>query len=433
VLTADLVRARARGGQLELLGLRGAARAKALEVCAELLDQARACVGHTQGELRALWATGDAGQDGKLRAGLCKLILDGSSFEQDTGVEPEALRAKLFLEAASVRRGLSDGARLDRAGLMARLAEKEGLTPERLEQALFCDLASEQRVLEVPSWGAPLLLDLYESAQVQAVLLRATRIVVDVQFSRPEDYRRIFQKLKFRRLLFRLSRGETGYRLEIDGPHSLFDAVTKYGLQMALVLPELLQAKRLELRADLRWGKARAPLNFTLNRRSSADVNAELPALGQTAGDEASERAEVTALLSAFAEGRRLWRATAADRLLELPGGGILVPDLLFRHADGTEVFLEVLGYWSRDAVWARIDWVRAGLPFRVVFAVSSRLRVSEAALESGLGGALYVFKGSPSAKALEDRLERARLGVLVSEDGLWRPDLAAAATDDSD
>ena len=55
-------------------------------------------------------------------------------------------------------------------------------------------------------------------------------------------------------------------------------------------------------------------------------------------------------------------------------GGGLLVPDFVFTHADGTEVALEIVGYWTRStspassASWggsARpTSWSRCGGPW---------------------------------------------------------------------
>ena len=47
------------------------------------------------------------------------------------------------------------------------------------------------------------------------------------------------------------------------------------------------------------------------------------------------------------------------------------------------------------------------GLGERVVFAVSSKLRVSEAVLDDDASAALYVYKATLSPKALLDRVER--------------------------
>ncbi len=93
--------------------------------------------------------------------------------------------------------------------------------------------------------------------------------------------------------------------------------------------------------------------------------------------------------------------------VLSLPGVGVCVPDLSFEHEEhGTRVHLEVLGYWSREAVWRRVELVEAGLSEAILFAVPSRLRVSEEVLGEDLPGALYVYKGSLLPSAVEARLD---------------------------
>ena len=78
------------------------------------------------------------------------------------------------------------------------------------------------------------------------------------------------------------------------------------------------------------------------------------------------------------------------------------------------KIYFEVLGFWSREAVFRRVDLVRRGLSEKILFAVSSRLRVSEEVLEEDASGALYVYKGAMSARAVAERLESlARGGAL--------------------
>jgi hypothetical protein len=72
--------------------------------------------------------------------------------------------------------------------------------------------------------------------------------------------------------------------------------------------------------------------------------------------------------------------------------------------ASGRIVLCEVLGFWSRQAVWRRIELCAQGLPHPMVFAVSKNLRVSEEALPEELPAALHVYAHTISPKALLDR-----------------------------
>jgi predicted nuclease of restriction endonuclease-like RecB superfamily len=85
----------------------------------------------------------------------------------------------------------------------------------------------------------------------------------------------------------------------------------------------------------------------------------------------------------------------------------VLVPDLELRHRDGKRrVLVEVLGFWSREAVWRRIE-LAPQLTTPMIFAVGKHLRVSEAALPEDLPAALYVYARTMSAKALMERAQR--------------------------
>src|SRR4030095_12873298 len=101
------------------------------------------------------------------------------------------------------------------------------------------------------------------------------------------------------------------------------------------------------------------------------------------------------------------WTARPAQELVDLPGAGVLVPDLELCHRDGKRrVLLEVLGFWSRDAVWRRIE-LAPQLKTPMIFAVGKQLRVSEAALPEDLPAALYVYPRTMSARALVERAAR--------------------------
>jgi predicted nuclease of restriction endonuclease-like RecB superfamily len=219
----------------------------------------------------------------------------------------------------------------------------------------------------------------------------------------------LFRKLKFLRLLHSIRPLERrGYRIEIDGPFSLFESSTKYGLQLAMALPAIRECEHFELRADLRWGTARTPLSFALSggRGAHDAVEARLPD-------------DIDALVRGIAEAGTPWEASPADAILDLPGVGVCVPDLVFTHGETGEcVYLEVLGYWSRAAVWKRVELVEKGLGERIVFAVGKQLRVSEEVLDEELPGALYVYKRTMAPKAVLERVEavaRARIAVAAS------------------
>jgi predicted nuclease of restriction endonuclease-like RecB superfamily len=153
---------------------------------------------------------------------------------------------------------------------------------------------------------------------------------------------------------------------------------------------------RWAIEADVRWGKERRPLRFALRGSQEASLEAPPSQLPD----------EVATLLDDLANLPGPWRPAVSQAILDLPGVGQCVPDLEFVHQEtGQIVYLEVLGFWSREAVWKRVELARKGLPHPVLFAVSKHLRVSEAVLESDQPAALYVYARAMSASAVMARI----------------------------
>jgi predicted nuclease of restriction endonuclease-like RecB superfamily len=410
MLPPELTRARKREGKLTLSPLSPADRARALEVSEALLSVTRASLGQDREEVEASWAAVPvAAKERKLLLGLTHLVEARSEFTSPAGVEPEAVRLAVFTHAAQMRAELGPGEFLHRDNVLAKAAEELGISAEQIDQALYADLRSAQRLERCPVHTSSTLVADYELVQVQSVLLRAVRIEAEVKAARPDAYRELFRKLKFRQLLFRIEPLDAGgYRIEIDGPMSLFGATTKYGLELSLSLPALMSCGQLRLKAELRWGKRREKLSFeqTYAEAAAAEVHDGV-------------RTEVAELLEALQTNAN-WQARLSDKLIDLTaqGGGVLVPDLELTRMDEAgkpekrpPVLVELLGFWSRDAVFRRIEAAQKGLGGKagkapMLFVASSRLRVSEELLDGVEAASLYIYKGKINAQALLRKAE---------------------------
>lgn len=400
MLTADLVNARRRGNELQLVTLDAGARERARTMAGAMIAIAQAHVGRTREELEEALGAIDVGpREVRLKDGLAKLIEDRCEFDAGEDIAADAMRHEVFAHASAVRAGLGAVDRFDRRAVLADIARKRGTTEDAIESALFADLRGAHVVASFAAPSPANLVAAYEEGQAQAVLLRAVKVRLEVRCASAGALRALFHRLKFLRLLHAIEACEGGHRIVIDGPFSLFESSTKYGLQLALVLPALEGCDVWRLEADVRWGKDRVPLLFRLAGRGAAKADAE------TALSE-----ELQAFVKSFAALGTAWRASPNADIVELPGVGLCVPDLVFeRPYYGTprdRVYLEVMGYWSRAAVWKRVELVQAGLAARILFAVSARLRVSEEVLDETLPGALYVYKQTMSARAVAERLE---------------------------
>jgi predicted nuclease of restriction endonuclease-like RecB superfamily len=400
VLTADLASVRRRGDELRLAPLDARARARVEALAAAYREIARAAVGRPREDVEAsLREVEVPANERRLAAAVLKLVRDGCVYEEAPGEDAAALRRDLYRRASAARRAGT----FDRGALLAAAGVERGSSVDAVERALFADRAGALRLLAVEAPLPAVLAAGFELAQAQAVLLRAVQVTATVRARDAGTYRRLFRRLKFLRLLPTIAPlPEGGYRVEIDGPFSLFQAVTRYGLQLAMALPAIAECDRWEIEADVRWGAERRPARFRLEGSAPPPAAREEPTA--LPGD-------LEAFVAAFEKLPSPWRVDRSPAILDLPGVGLCVPDLAFERTGAAgagrsrRVHLEVLGFWSRDAVWRRVDLVRAGLPHEIIFAVSRDLRVSEALLDGVENACLYVFTRVMSPRAVLDRL----------------------------
>ncbi len=400
MLTADLVDARKKGEELVLTPLDVRALDDALVVARALLETTRGLVGARREEVVQAWEAA-GGEDGgpkrrKIVLGLRKLVEDACTFEAETRVDPAAIRRDLFVRAARARRERT----FAREAIVREVAAAHALEDAEVERGMFADLRGEHLLREAPTFGPEELVHAFDIGRAQAVLLTAVRVTCEVRAASPGPLRAFFAKLKFHQLLFCAERIEGGFRVVVDGPFSMFESVTKYGVRFALLLPALRELDDWSLAADVRWGKERTPLVFRLDAKDAASLRIAGP--HDASPHQADDVRELAEDLGRVAKG---WDVEPASTVLELPGVGVCVPDLVLTKKGTRPVFVEVLGYWSRDAVFRRIELAQRGVGELVVFAVSSRLRVSAELLGEDDAAALYVYKGRMSARALFEKV----------------------------
>src|SRR5262245_733964 len=327
------------------------------ETAERLLELFRGQAARTRGELEEdVRETFGRDPAQVVHQGLAKLLLDRCEFEVVSGHPPEQLREEVFTTAAEHRRRARDapavGVHFARDAVLREVAGRLGLTPELVEQGIFADLKSEQRLVEFKDTTAERLLARYNVALAQAVLLRSTRVHVVIRDEPPRRYRQLMRLVKFHRLVCDVERAEPdGYVFHLDGPLSLFTATQKYGLQLALFFPAVLQCANFDLRAELRWGPQRKAKTFSVT-----------PADGLVSHD-ADRGMYVPPELAMFAD---LFRKKVADWEISKEtgvfplGDGFWVPDYRLVHkATGRTVFLEVLGFWRRSSAERHLDRLR--------------------------------------------------------------------------
>jgi uncharacterized protein len=399
MLTADLVDARVVRGVVrprwietddeERLGLAGT-----------LIDAFEACVGapvsRLRSELRRLAGTE---VDHRFRRALAKLLLDRCEVDTECAIEPSELRARVFERAAAAH--LAAGPHgIDADAVLATIAAETALSPEEVRRGLYADLKDEQVVRTFAAPTPSGLLERYNVALAQALLLRASALELDLEPQDAATYRALFRAMKFHRLLYEIeARPKGGYAIRLDGPLSLFAAVQKYGLSMASFLPHVLHCTGFELRAAVAWGPARSTREFRLTAKDGLVPEQRVRGRWRPP--------EMDWFLEQFAKVESDWLATSEPELLDLGGRGVLVPDYVFAHrATGRLVHFEVFGYWRRGALQSRLDLLKRFAPGDVILGVGRELHAGGEAFE-GVPAEVYQFRSVPIAREVRAVLRR--------------------------
>jgi predicted nuclease of restriction endonuclease-like RecB superfamily len=369
-----------------------------LQVADELLGIFRSGTGVTRGQLEEEidGLFGDL-PNPQIHQGLAKLLEDRCDFETQSDLPPDQVREAVFSAASQQRQAILEqvGAAFSRQEILDAVAQAMQTEPAKLEASLLADLKSEQRLTLFRDTTPQRLLERYNVALAQAVLLRSTGVEIILRGETPARYRQLFRQIKFHRLICDVQRTSGSYRIRLDGPLSLFNATQKYGLQLALFLPTLLLCDDFELTAKLRWGAERKDKVFRLSAKDGlvshqAETGAYVPP-------------EVPMFVETFQKKVADWEISEETEIIAL-GKTFWVPDYRLVHrATGQVVLLDMLGFWRRSSVERHLQLLREHADRPFIVALSDQLNVEEEDL-AGLPDNVVRFRNMPLAEEVAKR-----------------------------
>jgi predicted nuclease of restriction endonuclease-like RecB superfamily len=376
------------------------------EVADRLLELFHGRANRTRGELEDDLSETFGDAPGQIvHQGLAKLLEDRCEFEVVSGRPPDEIRSAVFAVAAEARSGsANEFDRFDRAAILQRVASDLGLTPEAIDQSLFADLKSEQRLASFKDISPQRLLERYNVALVQAVLLRAVQVTIVVRGEPPQRYRQLLRRVKFHRLVCEMEAlGADTIRLRLDGPLSLFTATQKYGLQLALFLPAVLLCRAFELKAEIRWGPQRKPKTLLVTNKDGL--------VSHLSDSDSYVPPEMQMFVELFRKQIEDWELVQESSIVALKDGYWLPDFRLVHRPSGQTVLLEVLGFWRRSNVERHLARLRGQTNEPFLLAVSDQLRVEDGEL-ADIPAGVHRFRSMP----LPEEIARLAAAVLGQE-----------------
>ncbi len=414
MLPSDLLITRRRHGALHphRLALDDDSRALAGELIALFAET----VGQRKTDLDGVLAAFE-GEDTafKVKRGLAHLLAnDFCTFETVAPLDPAELRERVFALGAE-----STPSRQRRDAVLAHAADSLALergrliTSDELAAGLFADLPTRQVLTAFDPPAPDALLHRYNLAQAQGVFYRAHELTITAHRNSPARYKQMFRYMKLFGLMT-LIEGDAdhGFTLRVDGPASLFEPSTRYGLAMAKLLPALLHVTKWSLRASLKPRPRDDESESTrvreddgrLSETFALDAKCGLVSHYKAAEDFDSILEE--AFAARWAKLGTPWTLEREVDLVPVPGSAI-IPDFRVAHPDGRSVLVEIIGFWRPEYLRKKFALLRRADRRDIVLAVSERLNLAAAGVQTDeFADRLVWFKGKLEPKAVLERVE---------------------------
>jgi predicted nuclease of restriction endonuclease-like RecB superfamily len=326
----------------------------------------------------------------------CKLLDDSSTFQTDPSGKAAKLRLEVFSQAVCFHPLVQQPDRLfehEEKSVKSQLADRLGFSWDQIEQGLYADVMAFQQLVEFACYSDPsALLSRYNVAQLQACLYRAESMTVVAT----DDLKTILRYAKLARLLHEIVRlGPTKYRIVFSGPASILRETRRYGVNFAKFLPALLACKGWQMTAELQ-----TPWNAVAKLAISDDDSFT----GHLPSPQEFDSSLEESFAGKFGLQRDGWELIREGEILH-DRQKTFVPDFTFRHQDGAQVFLEIVGFWTPEYLAQKRKTLQQFGHHNILIAVPQK------SLREGasIGKNVLVYRTALKLKPLIQALERIR------------------------
>jgi uncharacterized protein len=352
-----------------------------LAIAQELIDRFQQAKGQKKGELsRQLQEMEGEDTDYRMRRGLAHLLTSSfSEFETISPLDPPMLRDRVFaLSAQGIPSPAQTQIVIQQVADVLTQELGHEVLPEQVSQGLYADLPDNQILTQFETPTAEALLHRYNLSQVQGVFYRASHVRLDAHRNDPGEYKLLFRYLKlFQLMTYIEGDADTGFTLTIDGPTSLFQASTRYGLAMAKLLPALLHVTKWSLTSDL---QIKDNFNGT-TRKGRFTLEADCGLVSHYPPGKTYDSMLEQGFVERWEKTKTDWKLEREVDLVAIPGS-VMIPDFRLVHPDGRTYLLEIVGYWRTEYLQKKFAQVRKADRSDLILAISERLNLEKAGVK---------------------------------------------------
>ncbi|MEM9808734.1 MAG: DUF790 family protein, partial [Cyanobacteria bacterium P01_D01_bin.56] len=344
----------------------------------------QATVGDTQGNLnQKLQELEGEDTDYRIKRGLAHILRSSfSTFEIVSPLEPQELRQRVFaLAAATVPSPDAAQHHLETLASELTQALSKDIEPIHIQQGLYADLKENRILTQFDTPTPEALIHRYNLSQVQGIFYRASHVVLNLHRNDPGEYKLMFRYLKlFRLMTYIEGEADQGFTITIDGPASLFKASTRYGLDIAKLVPAILHVNRWHLSATLQWKNSYTKTFSEKHYTLASDCHLVSHYPPGKPYDSMLEAAFAERWAGLVAKGKTQWQLEREVDLIPIPGS-VMIPDFRFVHPDGRVYLLEIVGYWRPEYLRKKFAQVQKVDCHNLILAISERLNLAKAGI----------------------------------------------------
>jgi predicted nuclease of restriction endonuclease-like RecB superfamily len=248
----------------------------------------------------------------------------------------------------------------------------------QIQQGLYADLPDNQILIRFEAPTPEALIHRYNLSQVQGVFYRASHVRIDAHRNDPGEYKLLFRYLKlFQLMTYIEGDADHGFTLTIDGPASLFQSSTRYGLALAKMLPALLHVTKWSLTALLQ----RKDAYSGSVRQGRFTLDADCGLVSHYPPGKAYDSMLEQGFVDRWSKAKTDWRLEREVDLVPIPGS-VMIPDFRLVHPDGRSFLLEIVGYWRPEYLQKKFAQVKKAGRDDLILAISERLNLEKAGVK---------------------------------------------------
>ena len=329
--------------------------------------------------------------DVKVASGINKLLLDRCEFTAAEDVDYPAKRQEAFLKSAAL---LSQGVTaIDELQKCAGGIDLYGDLPDFEKLSDFAPLTTAD------------LLNRYNLALPQGLLLNAVNCHLEIRNTDNSELRKLLKSIKFFRLMGKFTAvGKKQIDIDISGPYSIFGPSAKYALQLANLLPAIVNLTDWRFTAKIRIKERELTLKLSPENHLVShyrNLAAYIPE-------------EIRLFHRVFKEKSPKWEITGDTPLLDGGNQEIIFPDLSFKSLESGKIcHLELFHRWHTAGLSKRIALLAQKPDLPLIIGIDRALVRDEAGFDALFADApqikerCWLFRDFPGVTATLNALKR--------------------------